>query len=120
MDEHEKFTKMVEERKKLLAENKRLQSRNRLNENMRKRVETTMIGALAIFEDYFGEMWGQGKKPNELDRDEAYYKGQWEQVRTEILNKGNKQIRICEEELSEYTVEWNKYNTQFNLGFKGK
>ena len=39
----------------------------------------------------------------------------WEQARTEILNNGNSQLRIAQEEIAQYTMTWNRYHIDFVL-----
>lgn len=65
-----------------------------------KRLRTTMIGSLAKFENVFGYLWGQ-HKPNEQDLtdQELYFDNLWQDVRNNILNHGNQQIRKLQEDL---------------------
>jgi hypothetical protein len=37
----------------------------------------------------------------------------WESLRTEILNHCNSQLRAAMEEMSQYTISWNQYHTEF-------
>lgn len=61
-----------------------------------KRFQTTMIGALFEFEKHFGHLWGQNKYDDELLTDqEEHYRIIWEDVRNQILNNGNHQLRKC-------------------------
>jgi len=86
-------------------------SKLRLMNNIDKRFKTTMIGALSLFEDIFGELWGEkNDNPNE---EEKYWRERWEKARTSILNNGNAQLRAALEELDTYTMQWNKYKTNF-------
>jgi hypothetical protein len=59
---------------------------------MRKKIETTMIGCLARFEEAFGYLWGQDKE--QLTKEEEKFSDIWEQVRESILDHGNHQIQI--------------------------
>jgi len=83
-------------------------SKDRLSKILKKKVETTMIGALSSIENHFGFLW-------EVDRDEvptAEKKLMYElyqKVREEVLNKGNTQARNIDAELSQYNVNWLKY-----------
>ena len=83
-------------------------SKNRLYEISRKKIQTTMIGALSSFEEQFGKLWGIGVD-GDLTDEQKMFKELWEKTRTDVLNKGNKQFRAAMEEISEYTTEWNKY-----------
>lgn len=58
---------------------------------LRKKIQTTMIGALARFEEGFGYLWGHNQ--DSLTPKQLEFKNMWDKVRTEILNNGNDQIR---------------------------
>ena len=59
-----------------------------------KRLETTMIGALARFENVFGYLWGHHKSMDQsLTDEEMDFDNMWQDVRNNILNHGNQQIR---------------------------
>lgn len=82
-------------------------SRDRIKRIQKKKVQTTMIGALAAFEEAFGYVWGQGQKDktDEQKRMSAI----WEKTREKILDNGNSQIRALHKELDMYEVSWNRY-----------
>ena len=61
-----------------------------------RKFQTTMIGALARFEDNFGDLWDDDSE--EADRFAAI----WEDTRNSILNNGNKQARSAINEISDY------------------
>jgi hypothetical protein len=72
-----------------------------------------MIGSLASFEKYFGDVWGHDEaQPSE---EQLKAKQLWEQARTEIFNNGNSQLRIAQEEIAQYTMTWNRYHIDFVL-----
>jgi len=83
-------------------------SKIRLKKDVKKKIETTMIGALASVEKYFGSLWG-GDTPNPTP-EQARIKEVYEELRSEILDKGNTQIRNSESEIENYDVTWNKYH----------
>ena len=89
-------------------------SKKRLITNVEKKFKTTMIGALASFEKHFGWLWAHEEsiEPHEEMYDEDY-KELWEQVRNDILNNGNSQLRAAQEEIAEYTMTWNRYHIDF-------
>ena len=64
--------------------------------NVYKKFQTTMIGALARFEETFGYLWDNDSK--EAERFEIM----WENTRNSILNNGNKQARSALNEISDY------------------
>jgi len=83
----------------------RYQSKKRLTTNINKKFTTTMIGALAAFEKYFGNVWERDPRWREV----------WEKARTEVLDVGNKNLRAAEQEISEYTISWDRHITEFRF-----
>lgn len=90
-----------------------LHSKNRLIDNIEKKFRTTIIGILARCEEQFGYLWGHGLEYKNLTSDQKEFRAIWEDLRTEILNHGNSQLRAALEELSQYTITWNQYRTEF-------
>lgn len=72
----------------------RIRSRERLQENAVKKIETTMIGAISSIEKFF---------PDLIDSEDFL------KVRQEILDRGNKQISNLKKELSHYDINWKRY-----------
>ena len=70
------------------------QDMEELARNMRKKIETTMIGALSSIEEHLGFLW----------KDDAGMIEAYQKLRSEILDKGNKQIRYIDVDLSNYNV----------------
>jgi len=85
--------------KKQRSDKYKEQSKIRLSDNIKKKIQTTMIGAISSIEDHFGEF---------LDSDESL-SAIFQNVRADILDKGNHQLRNVDVELSQYEVEWNRY-----------
>ena len=83
-------------------------SRNRLLKISAKKIQTTMIGALSSIENHFGFLWDHDDREN-LSSESEHMKQLYDDVRSEILDKGNNQIRNLEAELSQYDVEWLRY-----------
>lgn len=83
-------------------------SKTRLKKEIKKKIETTMIGALASVEKYFGHLWGHNSL--EPTKEQAGLKELYEELRSEILDKGNSQIRNSDSEIETYEVVWNKYH----------
>ena len=75
-------------------------SKERLKKIARKKIQTTMIGALDTVEKHFGFLW------EEDNRLRAIY----DTIRQEILDRGNDQIRNLDSELEQYDIEWLRYN----------
>ena len=60
-----------------------------------KRLKTVMIGSLSKVENSLGYLWAQHKNENEqLTDQELYFDNVWQDIRNNILNHGNKQIRL--------------------------
>lgn len=80
-----------------------------LMNNINKRFKTTMIGALARFEDSFGYLWEDENNPNSEN-----FNLLWERVRDEILNNGNKQLRATINEVSNFISKDIKVKRTYN------
>ena len=80
-----------------------------LMNNINKRFKTTMIGALARFEDSFGYLWEDENNPNSEN-----FNLLWERVRDEILNNGNKQLRATINEVSNFISKDVKIKRTYN------
>lgn len=92
----------------------------RLKFYMERRIETTMIGALARIEQNFGFLWGHNKD-GELTREEERFADIWDFTRNEILNHGNKQIRNLDTDFNRYGgVFKNNYHYTFKVNKNNK
>lgn len=86
---------------------------NEQKDLLRKRFQTTMIGALFEFEKMFGYLWGQNKNPDFLSESEEDFRDRWDTVRNQILNNGNNQLRKCLSDLEQSQSVQNKYHYKF-------
>ena len=111
MATYEEQKKLREQVKKSNEEKYKDSSKKRLIKNIEKKFKTTMIGSLACFEKYFGDLWGHDD--DELSAEQLKFKELWEQARTEILNNGNSQLMIAQEEIAQYSMTWNRYHIDF-------
>jgi hypothetical protein len=75
-------------------------SNDRLKKIARKKIQTTMIGALDTVEKHLGFLWENDSKMRVI----------YETVRQEILDRGNNQMRNLDSEIEQYDVEWLRYN----------
>jgi len=118
---HNQMKASVEAARAVGQERYKTSSKKKLMDNMEKKVKTTMIGALASFENEFGSLWGQNADnlSDSLSEEEQYWLDRWDGVRTEILNNGNNQIRAAMEEIAQYTLTWNRYKTDFIVKKQG-
>ena len=83
-------------------------SKERLLKISKKKIQTTMIGALSTVEKYFGFLWGH-ESPDALTPEQEHMKEVYEQVRSEILDRGNNQGRNLETEFMNYDISYLKY-----------
>mgnify|MGYP006296163477 CR=1 FL=1 len=65
--------------------------KNNIEYILRKKIETTMIGALARFEEGFGDIWGHDS--DNPTQEQLRYQLIWDKIRNEILDHGNNQLR---------------------------
>lgn len=84
-------------------------SKQRLSKILKKKIQTTMIGALSSIEENFGFLWNDDSVS---EKDKIIMKDLYNRVRSEILDKGNNQARNIDAELSQYDVEWLRYSIQ--------
>jgi len=90
--------------------NNRYNSRHEIIEQIETRFKTIMIGSLARFESEFGSLWNNNDDPS--NNQEAYFRDKWEDLRHELLDHGNNQIRQGLEELNMYLNSVEKYKLQ--------
>ena len=89
-------------------------SKDRLTKNCKKKIQTTMIGALSSIEDHLGFLWGH-KSDEALSEEQEKMRQLYEELRSEILDKGNTQMRIIDSELTQYDINWNRYQYQIPI-----
>jgi hypothetical protein len=89
-------------------------SKRRLMNILKKKFDTTIIGSLAAFEERFGELWGHGSPIEDLDEDQRYWREAWMETRSKVLDNGNTNSRAAQNEISQYTLSWNRYITNSN------
>lgn len=93
-------------------------SKKRLLNNLNKKFNTTIIGSLAILEEELGHLWGHGLSYDQLNKEQKEYRKIWEKIRTEILDLGNSNLRGAQNELSQYSISWNRYITKFKFFYR--
>lgn len=87
----------------------------RLRFYMEKRIQTTMIGAIARIEQSLGFLWGHNKD-EPLTEKEEQFADIWDYLRNDILNYGNKQIRQLKEDFHKYGgIFKTSYNYRFPI-----
>ena len=93
-------------------------SKTRLKNNIEKKIRTAMIGSLDVFETKLGFLWGEDSPFTEEER--AEIERLYKEARSEILDKGNNQIRNVSAELAEYDVTWNRHQVEIPLRLQAK
>jgi len=85
-------------------------SKDRLSKILKKKIQTTMIGALSTIEENFGFLWNNNDAPR--NEQEKMMKEVYNKIRSEILDRGNNQARNIDAELAQYEVEWMRYQVK--------
>ena len=93
-------------------------SKDRLKAAVQKRIKTTMIGSISSIEKIFGDLWGHECEFRTAEQEELYQV--FVELRTEILDNGNLQIRSFENDLQAYEVEWTGYHLEIPILHKRK
>lgn len=109
MEDHFNLLKKKADYKQQREDQYKVDSRDRLSKILRKKIETTMIGALSSIEEHLGFLWDH-KTGSELTEEQVFMKDLYQKIRSEILDKGNTQARNVDAELSQYDVKWLKYS----------
>lgn len=91
-------------------------SNDRLLGIISKKIQTCFIGNIARFEEFFGRIWGHGKKREDCTPNELKWREVWNNCRNQILNFGNSHIRAIQNEIPQYEMTWKG----FNYTFKGE
>ena len=114
MDDFSNYLKKSFEFKQKREERQKELSKDRLLSAAKKKVQTTMIGSLSTVEKYFGFLWDVENPTPEQNQLKDFF----EDLRSEILDRGNTQIRNLENEFLNYDITWKKYTV--NLPFKDR
>ena len=84
-------------------------SRDKLFKAAKKKIQTTMIGALSTLEEGFGFLWGMGLSEDKISDEQKKIQEIYEDARAKILDRGNTQIRNLELEFVDYDISRKKY-----------
>jgi len=109
---------LIAARQKQREENKNKysdKSKKRLSSIVGTKIKTSFIGAISACENHFGVLWGHGKNDEELDDNEIAMKEIWEDVRAQILDNGNTQLRATMNEIEDYTITWNRHSIKMTV-----
>ena len=84
-------------------------SRDKLFKASKKKIQTTMIGALSTIEEQFGFLWGFDISESERMPEQKKIHDIYEDIRAKILDRGNTQIRLLETEFINYDITRKKH-----------
>ena len=107
-DEYNNLVRQSDKFKTTKEERYKEVSKDRLLKISQKKIQTTMIGALSTIEKNFGFLWGY-ESSDELTPEQEHMKELFEEVRADILDRGNNQIRNLEAEFTNYDINWLRY-----------
>jgi hypothetical protein len=109
VDDHYKLAEI--RKQKDLEKDKRYKedSRERLKQICLTKVRTTMIGAVEAVEKRFEQLYNKSNKPT---NEQLLLEKIFGEIRTEILDKGNQQMRNLETEFEQYVIEWKRFTLQ--------
>ncbi len=92
-----------------MVANRKLEAdKDKLQQLVIKAIKTTMVGAVATIEEKMGSLWGQSGSGT-LTENQQRLLDIFMEVRKEILDKGNSQIRNIKQLLDGYTVEFSGF-----------
>ncbi len=104
MDDFNELVRQQSDYKQKRENKYKCESKDRLTKILKKKIETTMIGALSSVEENFSFLWEVSK--DEMTPEQRMMNDLYQKVRSEILDKGNAQARNVDAELSQYEVTW--------------
>ncbi len=90
-------------------------SKDSLFKSCKKKIQTTMIGALDTIEKQFGFLWAFDNQ-SELTEEQKQLKEIYDEARAAILDKGNTQIRNLESEFAGYDITKKRYQISLPVG----
>jgi len=110
-DKYNAFLQKSINLKNMREDRKREVSRDGLFKSSKKKIQTTMIGALSTIEDSFGFLWGfnPDDEDSDLTPEQKHLKDIYEDARARILDRGNTQIRNLEIDFANYEITRKKH-----------
>jgi hypothetical protein len=108
-EEYTNFLKQSLDLRSTREERNRDLSKDKLFKAAKKKIQTTMIGALSTLEGSFGFLWGfdAAEEDKTLEQKKVYEI--YEEARAQILDRGNTQIRNLESEFVNYDIVRKKH-----------
>jgi hypothetical protein len=89
--------------------------KNPVINDIETRFRTLMIGSIARFEESFGYLWNHGSEPK--NNNEQLFKDKWLELRNDLLNHGNHQMRLAIDDLLDYIEDQNNSKYQYSYKF---
>ena len=108
-EEYNKFLKQSLDLKSAREDRHRDISRDKLFKAAKKKIQTTMIGALSTLEKSFGFLWGFDIQEEERTPEQKKLYEIYEEARAEILDRGNTQIRNLDSDFVNYEIVRKKH-----------
>ena len=109
MEDYSNFLKSSLDYKRSREDRFKEVSRDALFKASKKKIQTTMIGALSTIEEHFGFLWGLDSGEEKLTPEQKHVRSIFEDIRAKILDRGNTQIRNLESEFVNYEISKKKY-----------
>lgn len=78
-------------------------------------LKTTAVGSIAIFEENFGHLWGEGVPEDQLTEEQKLYKERWQETRSQIFDRCRQSEEIALSTLDKFSI---KKKTYYKKGFK--
>ena len=103
-EEYNNFLKQSLDLKSAREDRHRDLSRDKLFKAAKKKIQTTMIGALSTLENSFGFLWGLDVDEEDKTTEQKRIYEIYEEARSQILDRGNTQIRNLESEFVNYDI----------------
>lgn len=107
--EYEAFLKKSLDLKAIRESRSKDVSRDKLFKTAKKKIQTTMIGALSTLEESFGFLWGFEGGDEDKTPEQKHIHDIYEEARAKILDRGNTQIRSLESEFINYEIVRKKH-----------
>lgn len=120
MDDFERNREILNDYKNRREELLKNDGQKSLSDVIMKKLKTTMIGSISSIENHLGFLWGHDSD-EKLTEDQLILRELFQQVRTEILDKGNAQSRNIDSELAQYEIKKKRFNLVLpvKIGKKG-
>ena len=115
MDQLDRLANLRKQQLDDSKKNRGEKNKDRFKNICKKKFQTCFIFPLAEFENTFGEEFlGMGLPEEALTEEQILNKIKWNQLRKNILDKGNSQLRAFLSEIELYDINYVGYTCTFN------